>query len=353
MASKLLLRAKGNNIDVEVEVEAWKPLVLVGLNASLKSATARTFTALCKEKTIGPTLEDYGAKCEIKLGDGDDDCEHWLYSVVEDARVSLRSFLSQQKLVDRIHDDIEGLLDVAPKEITEYVEAVRDEINSFISRLLFGFVMSYAELKKLSNLGVLRNMLQVLEDNISEVVKSFKKIYGDKAGEVTPENLLPLDVEVILPKSRREDVYKIQVFDKRLNIHLDSRLASSSIASMLLFKYVALFLSVTSYTHKLLVIEEPEEALAPLQQVLFARYLEGALEVAEKLAPYCKVFVVITTHSPYMALGLRRATHYYMKYVDNVFKAERGVPHRPFSLGDLALLEALRRVEEAEGAPSE
>lgn len=337
MASKLLLTAKSDRIDIEVEAEAWKPLVLVGLNASLKSATARTFTTICGE-AIGPTLKDYGAECEVKLIEGEGGS--WFYKVVEDARVSMRFFLSQQELVNRIRDDLDVLAKRVPRDMEDEVKIVREELDKLVDRVLSGLLTDYIELKKLSNVAVLTELYQ-LDGAAKDFANSFKKIYGDKAEEITPENLLPLNVEV--------SNGKVHIVDKRLKSSIDSKLVSSSIASMLLFNYILLFLSVTSYAYKLLIVEEPEEALAPPQQVLLARILERGLKRAEELAPHSKAFVILTTHSPYIALGLRGATHYYMKYANNVFKAERAVPHRPFSLGDLALLETLTR----EGAPDE
>ncbi|MCC6016453.1 MAG: ATP-binding protein [Desulfurococcaceae archaeon] len=114
---------------------------------------------------------------------------------------------------------------------------------------------------------------------------------------------------------------------------------STSVSSMLLFKVLALAMAVPK--PKLIFVEEPEYALAPIQQVILARFIEEVLNRARELGH--NTYIILVTHSPYIALGMRRAENtkvYYFMYSKRKgkFKAEEAWPAREFALASLLML---------------
>jgi len=75
--------------------------------------------------------------------------------------------------------------------------------------------------------------------------------------------MLPLDVEVVVSG---EGEKKLIAVDRRMGEQIDEVMVSTSVSSMLLFKVLALAMAVPK--PKLIVVEEPEYALAPIQQVM-------------------------------------------------------------------------------------
>jgi predicted ATPase len=104
---------------------------------------------------------------------------------------------------------------------------------------------------------------------------------------------------------------------------------------MLLFKTLALAMSIP--IPKLVVIEEPEYALAPLQQVVLARFIGASLSKAKELGH--ATYIILATLSPYIALGAENARVYYSMYSpkERKFVAEESWHAREFALASLHL----------------
>ena len=129
---------------------------------------------------------------------------------------------------------------------------------------------------------------------------------AESAGEeIKREDLFPLNITVIKDHAEEEH-YSVEVCDERLGepgkcttVPVDA--VSSSIAASFTSNTMLYILS-QPYRRIVLVVEEPEEALAPPQQFIM-EYLMGFLarEVSQRLNK--DVHRVATTHSPYIVLG--------------------------------------------------
>jgi predicted ATP-dependent endonuclease of OLD family len=89
---------------------------------------------------------------------------------------------------------------------------------------------------------------------------------------------------------------------------------------------------LTDKQFKILIVEEPEEAMSPPQQVLFMMFIRKALDEVKRLMPDKPIFIVITTHSPYITTSVSDVDTYYF-YFDRerkIFTAISTPPTRPF-----------------------
>lgn len=335
------------NNDQEIALSNDRPTILIGLNASLKSIIARTFLegmfsekykqifnkislgtqTFPDESTIKrylePTLSTLGVNYEIsykgELG------ESLLLDYIADSRIVLRSFFV-------VNDKIKSLVDIIKNELDDRSEFVLPLIDEIIGRMGFDFIRKYVCLKG----EVDANSLTEMNNILSQLIKS-----ASKELETDETELMPLDVEITGKCSdiTRND-FAVHIRDKRFKKKIKAHHVSTSVSSFLLIKYLTIILSNANYDSKFIVIEEPEQAMAPPQQVLFMRILEEMLKYMKREQKIGKAFILITTHSPYISLANVPANHYYVELDKNgklsVIEKE---PGKTFLMGDILRLE--------------
>ena len=130
---------------------------------------------------------------------------------------------------------------------------------------------------------------------------------AEKIGVIAVEDILSLDVEIYgEPGSDKW----LKVRDERINRDIALNHVSSALAAVLMLKHLISALADAQHPKKLVVVEEPEEASAPVQQVLFSRFIERALREED----VGEVYLVITTHSPFIAYSFSNPRLYYFYY---------------------------------------
>lgn len=312
------------NNDQEIALSNDRPTILIGLNASLKSIIARTFLeGMFSEKykqtfnkiSLGtqtfpdestvkrylkPTLSTLGVNYEIsykgELG------ESLLLDYIADSRIVLRSFFV-------VNDKIKNLVDIIKNELNDRSEFVLPLIDEIIGKMGFDFVRKYVCLKG----EVDANSLTEMNNILSQLIKS-----ASKELEIDETELMPLDVEITGKCSdiTRND-FAVHIRDKRFKKKIEAHHVSTSVSSFLLIKYLTIVLSNANYDSKIIIIEEPEQAMAPPQQVLFMKILEEMLRYTVEGQNIGKAFVLLTTHSPYISLVNVPANHYFISLNKN------------------------------------
>jgi predicted ATP-dependent endonuclease of OLD family len=341
---KLLIKATGGVVDFDLTIESWRPAIFVGMNSTLKSVMARTIIGetpnlenISKLETLEIKIlnedREEAVSCREERGmERNADC---LY--IEDYRLAFRKALEFKDKISHIYEDIENLkVRVSDHEKT-YIEDLFKKIQGIIDSTLYGIVWKYCDYKGKADLILYANLHQLAEKLEEEFVRSLRDAFSEKDyNEVIVENLFPLDVDVKCDIKNRS--FKLYVKDSRLKIFIEESLSSSAIASVLTFKLLQLFIAtplIGGEKYKIMVIEEPEEALSPPQQVFFSSYIDRAMKISrEQKIP---LFVIITTHSPYIAMTPENVDIYYFYYDPNrnVFTARKRVPTRPFIYAEI------------------
>jgi hypothetical protein len=140
--------------------------------------------------------------------------------------------------------------------------------------------------------------------------------------------LLPLKVDIT--NSRK-------VHDKRLDKSVPLNLASTTIAAALLWTLTLYFFSIP-VSARLFAVEEPEEAMTPLQQVAYVDVLKAlAREIPGDN------YVVLTTHSPYIAGESDKILYFYFSFENKKFTCKPVDIPLPMAKTDSLLL--LRSIE--------
>ena len=201
--------------------------------------------------------------------------------------------------------------------------------------MAFSLVRKLRVLKQSSNDDDLIKLKQVYR----EVTEKATSIINDALKKIDEENIRPEDLDPfeisLLPWTENG----IKIVDKRFGtknlIRPDA--LSTSIASYLSIQVTMHILS-QPLDSILLVIEEPEEGLAPPQQYLFS-YLLGVFTKSLNK----DIHIVVTTHSPYVVYGAINtgARVYYSRYSwsKKGFVVMRDRPYTIFALADkIALL---------------
>ena len=144
--------------------------------------------------------------------------------------------------------------------------------------------------------------------------------------EITPNDILPLYVDVL-------DKDKIYVYDRRVNMAIELSSVSSAIVATLQFLIIT-YMFATPHDSRILVVEEPEESMSPIQQVVFMRYLNELMKYYGGIN-----IVLITTHSPYIAFATD-SKNYLAKYdhANKVFTLLPSEVPRSFIYGDVLLI---------------
>lgn len=160
--------------------------------------------------------------------------------------------------------------------------------------------------------------------------KELSDRFGKRYRELTlePEDLDPLDVTPLGDEHR-----PFIVEDRRLNKLIELTSVSSSVASLLTIKILLYALSSLEEKPKLIVIEEPEEALAPPQQVVFTKALQRLVNYAYKKFNIIS-YIIVTTHSPYIAYTLAGKSRLYYVYYERGqgFTTNENLPFSVFAL---------------------
>jgi predicted ATPase len=332
---RITLSAKGNSVEIpEIVIDSWRPAVFLGMNSTLKSMVARS---LVWER---PNLGDLGVQLSIKV-DGEEVKEkedmctaraECLY--IEDARLILRLGLPTLASIESELRNIEYFAEsVRERAVFELLKESAKRLRMIIYEKLFGIISKYCDYRsRISDEIYIRLYSDVLGNVKRRLEDELKKLETSGIKDVSIDNVFPMDVDVDCKEFEKRNI-KIRIFDYRLKKHVPLEHVSSAIAAVMTFKLVAYFLSTyIDKQFKILVIEEPEEAMSPPQQVLFAMFLRNALDEVKTLYNHQPVFTVITTHSPYISLSISDADTYYF-YFDTekkVFTATRTPPARPF-----------------------
>lgn len=99
----------------------------------------------------------------------------------------------------------------------------------------------------------------------------------------------------------------------------------------MLWKLTLRFFSIPAST-RVFIVEEPEEEMTPLQQVA---YVETLKKLAAEIPG--ENYVVLTTHSPYIA-GVSDQPSYYFSYENDRFTCRPATVAPPMTKADALLL---------------
>lgn len=310
------LTSRGS-LEAEIEVRPGRPTVFLGLNATLKSVVARSLGGW------PPTLRDVGSDFDVEPELNSDE---WIMELIPDYRLVLRQALRVDEARKRIQDHLE---DLASRHENER-EAIDRTLGDFsqVVDVLHPLCLRYLEAKKKASSRLQARLIDKLYEKTREL--------AEKVGVLKAEDILPLDVEIF--REPGEGGW-VRVRDERVRRDIRTDCVSSAFAAILTLKHIINVLADISHDKKLIVMEEPEEASTPIQQVLFSRFVEEALE-EEGIG---EVYLVITTHSPFVAYSFSSPSIYYFyyDYEAKKFKAVEEKVGKPFMMADLAMLKLI------------
>jgi len=343
----LILQASENEAvkAFKVRVEAGRPTIIVGYNATLKSAIARSFM-YCGKSTrayelLGPTLQELNI--EFTLSDPDLPCNA-LKGFVPDSRLVFRSVIvGLTERYGKILDNVESIKRLISEDEARRIEselnAIESGLNESLKVMGLKFLDDLEEFKRRASSKAVYEVRRVFDETLDEIVRELRERYEV---QISPEAIVPLEIIEMRwhELSPRVKMPEIRVWDKRLKREITVTNVSSSIIASLLHEYLTYFLSIPQT--KILVIEEPEEAMTPLQQVFTMKFLAKALQHIDRIFGV-ETYAIITTHSPYIAYAERDAVNlYFARY--EVVEGEKGKivideekPHSPFLLADFLL----------------
>jgi len=332
-----------------IKAEKNRITVFVGFNATLKSMVARSFDP---RGIISNNLNSIGVKydlfyneaqCIVKGRHADpspSECETFRVYFLDEARIALRKYLAESRsrvenLREKLQNTIKYIFAIAPptdvkrkEELQSEAEKLIDELIENIEELALGILHEYIRIKPQIHIEDLNNALKIRDKVLEEMLKK----EGFKKRGISSDIVLPLTVYAsIIEKDGRP---QISIVDKRFGKKIELLNVSSTIASILLFDFIALFYAVPS-DRKVLIVEEPELGMTPLMQVAFMKY-------ASRLCSESKyeTYLIFTTHSPYIAAaGVEGVDSYYLGFdpYKKRFVVEEGKHLKPFSLADLAI----------------
>jgi len=247
----------------------------------------------------------------------------------------LRAGISRLAEIEGALGNIEYFASEAVKEeavSTPLLDSVR-KLREIIYGGLFGIVSKYCDCIERHDDDVYVRLRIVLDNVKSEIEAKLRRIETSKVRDVSIDNVLPINVNIDCKGFKERRRLEIDVRDYRLGKKISVEHVSSAIAAITTLKLIMCFLSMlTDRQFKILVVEEPEEAMSPPQQVLFMMFIRKALDEVKRLVPDKPVFIVITTHSPYITTSVSDVDTYYF-YFDRerkIFTAISAPPTRPF-----------------------
>jgi len=326
----------------EVDAEYDKPIVIAGLNSTLKSVIAKSIAYNVVKKcvcggSLDECLRDGGLRYLAEFMNLEnlkplenlvdvevDTCPNIanpIGVILEDYRLVTRYIiafvLNHIKEMSKRLSSLSSFI-VEKKDREMYLSTVESEINH-LKQLINPLPRIAFKLKTM----ILDDRLYKNSSILDSVVESAYKEFKD---EITTKDILPLNVSVI-------DEDKIYVHDKRVDKIIEVSSVSSAIAAALQFLVVT-YLFATPHESRVLVIEEPEESMSPIQQVVFMRYLGELIKYYKGIN-----IILITTHSPYIAFATE-SRNYLAKYdhVKRLFTLLPSEVPRSFIYGDVLLV---------------
>jgi hypothetical protein len=339
---KFKVIGKQVSASAEVDVEYDKPIVIAGLNSTLKSVIAKSIAYnIVKKCVCGGNLDECLREKDLEylaefmnlenlkplenLVDVEiDTCPNIanpIGVILEDYRLVTRYIIAF--VLNHIKKMFEGLSNLSnliekKEDRKMYLSTVESEINH-LKQLINPLPRIAFKLKTMILNDKLCKNLSILDSVVNNAYEEFKD-------EITPKDILPLSVDVV-------DEDRIYVRDKRVDRVVEVSSVSSAIAAALQFLVVT-YLFATPHESRVLVIEEPEESMSPIQQVVFMRYLRELIKYYGGINA-----VLITTHSPYIAFATE-SRNYLAKYdhVNGLFALLPSEVPRSFIYGDVLLV---------------
>ena len=320
-------------------VELGRINVISGFNATLKSIIARTII-YCYESTAerefySPTLRDLDVKYSLSL----DPCKCRRY-LIADNRIILRSLYKSQHLIRDILESLGNLGDRITslardlQWIRDEIESIRDKFVELRNSLGYYIIEDIVDLKSRVSPGNIYMIYDIFKKALREISEKLKDT------DASENDIYPLEITSI-----RRDKYlaSLRIRDRRTGSFIESRYYSTSIIAPLLFEFLINFLAYSEegIEAKILVIEEPEESLTPIQQILLTRFLNEAVNKSVELSGN-ETVIIMTTHSPYIAYSVdpNNSYNYFVQYDSNEkkFRIMKSMMHRSFVLADLFML---------------
>lgn len=314
---------------------AMKPgiLVLSGLNATMKSVAARTF--LVAKPDDEESVNKYSPNF-IKLGARVVFMEKHVEIVfrarktlVPDSRIITRAMLYTRNEIMAILDFLqraeEPLKRAGDQQTLYYILELGRLFRKVLGSLRLDFVENVYNERGKAPQDIVSEVYKELESVVEGIVAELGDMFKDVAS--ARDAITPLAVRIEDPKKLRLDIR-----DRRFKKTVRSEAVSTSVIAPLLFDLVTVFLSQPAgdeeQNYGIIVIEEPEENMTPLQQVVFARYLERAVKKSMELTG-CEAYVIVTTYSPYIAFAFSKDVP--VKYFGyDVSKGKVVVEDKPF-----------------------
>lgn len=298
----------------------------IGYNATLKSLTAKALLhELCRTadlsirfvKRLETRTEDAAKVLKVDVYDAP---EGALLYLVDDYRLALRAYFS---VMENVIKELRGVANtIADEKAKEIALGLLDELEYNLAPQL----KDYIEMKEHED-GELFDKAQEIAERVLKSVSE----------EVALDNalLLPLYIEV----TPRQPIVR----DRRLKSErVPLNLVSTTVAAALLWGLTIRFFSMPA-SARVFVVEEPEEAMTPLQQVA---YVEALKALAREIPG--ENYVVLTTHSPYIA-GASDQPSYHFSFESGRFTCSLASIPLPMAKADALLLV---RGAEGEGGPA-
>jgi hypothetical protein len=334
-----------DNVKIAFELEAFRPTIFIGFNNTLKSITARLVLASLKRsgaiRYLVPELSlEYVEKVTKEIAGGvfpevtaPPSFNDAVGVLIEDSRVTLRKHHEAERHVRDTMEKLEsGLLSagVSSADRERILEDVRELVDKLLYATTHSILKVYEALKGFHLISKCPVYGAVLDEVIKWALEKVKEELGEESDEVFRENIKALDVDFVITPTGEK---RLVVTDLRFNKKVPLDMVSTSVSSMLLFKIMPMAMAIDA--PKLIVVEEPEYALAPLQQVVFARLVEVLLDKAREVKDH-PAYVVLITHSPFIPLGMKNPKVYYFKCSKmKKFIAEEAWPAKQFALASL------------------
>jgi hypothetical protein len=344
--TKVLFSCEEGRELASFKLELNKLTIFIGYNSTLKSMIARTIVerlsgtdASIDVKAYGRTLLDLGYNCFVEP-----------LSVtatsllIPDFRVILRMLYYSEPIVRDLREYSSEARNMISKLVGEgrlslkeagVMERTLDLIEKLIDVIALRLLEEYGRYRLRSTPSLLAKLINLRDALAKEMSKKMKN-YDELLAE---ENILPLELWSYDVPYKGRGLHLLRVKDKRFGKIIEDMWFSSSIAVLMLYELTTVFLStpVPEDSWRLLVIEEPEETMTPIQQVHYMNFLDRAIKIADEMMK-TNTLVVLTTHSPYIAFatGAKRYFLTYDRERGKIVIAEKG-PHKPFVLADVLL----------------
>jgi hypothetical protein len=307
----------------EIELASGRVVSFIGYNATLKSLTAKALLhELCRTadlsirfvKRLETRTEDAAKVLKVDVYDAP---EGALLYLVDDYRLALRAYFS---VVENMIKELRGIADtIADGKAKETALGLLDELEYNLAPQL----RDYVEMKEHEDGELFAKAQEIAERALKSVSE---EVALDSA------LLLPLYIEV----TPREYIVR----DRRLKGgRIPLNIVSTTVAAALLWGLTIRFFSIPA-SARVFVVEEPEEAMTPLQQVA---YVEALKALAREIPG--ENYVVLTTHSPYIA-GASDQPSYHFSFENGRFTCSPASVPLPMAKADALLLV---RTAESEG----